>query len=142
MRNSNRKLLSLSLAALGVVYGDIGTSPLYAFRECLHGKAIVPETVFGILSLIFWVLVLSISIRYLVLILRADNEGEGGIFALLALLRVPGKAWYGGLLGIAAMGAGLLIADGALTPAVSVLSAVEGLKMISPNARLGCFLAP
>jgi len=126
---------SLALLALGVVYGDIGTSPLYALRECFHGPHAVPPTVgnvLGVLSLVFWSLILVISVKYLGLILRADNHGEGGILALLALveptqpaLRRPRRI----LVTLGLFGAALLYGDGILTPAISVLSAVEGLEI-------------
>jgi KUP system potassium uptake protein len=129
-------LAALSLGALGVVYGDIGTSPLYALRESLegHGLAPTPTNVLGVLSLIFWSLVLVISIKYLVFVMRADNDGEGGILALTALL-MPSKLVRGGgrwlliLLGL--FGTALLYGDGIITPAISVLSAVEGLKIVT-----------
>jgi KUP system potassium uptake protein len=134
-----RRLLMLSLGALGVVYGDIGTSPLYAIRECFHGEyavAVTPENVLGVLSLVLWSLVLVISVKYLGFVLRADNRGEGGILALVALA-VPrfaprNTAWLG-LLGL--FGASLLYGDGMLTPAISVLSAVEGLEVVTPALR-------
>lgn len=122
----------LSLSALGIVFGDIGTSPLYAFRETMLG--IVPDelNILGALSLIFWSLILIISVKYLTIIFRADNKGEGGGLALLALLKQK-KTKYESLLYIAAIfGAGLLLGDGMLTPAISVTSAIEGLKEISP----------
>lgn len=129
-----KNLLPLSLAALGVVYGDIGTSPLYAMRESLNGLAINLPDVLGILSLIFWSLILIISIKYLVIVFRADNEGEGGILALLALFkRLPNKA-YALFFVIGIFGGGLMLGDGMLTPAISVLSAVEGLNVASPAA--------
>jgi KUP system potassium uptake protein len=129
-------LAALSLGALGVVYGDIGTSPLYALRESLegHGLAPNPVNVLGVLSLIFWSLVLVISIKYLIFVMRADNDGEGGILALTALL-MPSKIVRGGgrwlliLLGL--FGTALLYGDGIITPAISVLSAVEGLKIVT-----------
>jgi KUP system potassium uptake protein len=133
-----RRLLTLSLGALGVVYGDIGTSPLYALRECFHGEyavAVTPANVLGILSLVFWSLVVVISIKYLLFVLRADNRGEGGILALVALV-VPrarearGRSARLVLLGL--FGAALLYGDGMLTPAISVLSAVEGLRVVTP----------
>ncbi len=124
--------------ALGVVYGDIGTSPLYAIRECFHGEhAIVvsPANVLGVLSLVFWSLVIVISIKYLVFILRADNHGEGGILALTALV-TPIKAAASRrrtlILTMGLLGASLLYADGMITPAISVLSAVEGLEVATP----------
>jgi KUP system potassium uptake protein len=120
------------LAALGVVYGDIGTSPLYSLRECFSGPHAVPPTsgnVLGILSLVTWSLVLVVSVKYLILILRADNEGEGGILALMALAaRVGGRAPHALLL-LGVLGAALLYGDGMITPAISVLSAIEGLSV-------------
>jgi KUP system potassium uptake protein len=134
-----RYLATLSLAALGVVYGDIGTSPLYAIRESFygtHGIAVSPGNVVGVLSLVFWSLILVVTIKYHVVIIRADNKGEGGVLALMAL--VNGTRLARGLsprrimivLGI--FGSALLYADGALTPAISVLSAVEGLEVATP----------
>lgn len=124
---------ALSLAALGVVYGDIGTSPLYAMHESLQGLPINPTNVFGILSLIFWTLTALISVKYLIILLRADNEGEGGILALLALVQRLGGRKSSMLFIIAIFGAGLILGDGMLTPAISVLSAVEGLNIIHPQ---------
>src|SRR5712692_4426545 len=134
-----RYLARLSLLALGVVYGDIGTSPLYALREAFHGQHGIPVTpgnVLGVLSLIFWSLLLIVTVKYHVVIIRADNKGEGGVLALMAL--VNGSRLARGLsprrimivLGI--FGSALLYADGALTPAISVLSAVEGLELATP----------
>jgi KUP system potassium uptake protein len=134
-----RYLATLSLAALGVVYGDIGTSPLYAIRESFygtHGIGVTPGNVLGVLSLVFWSLVIVVTIKYHVVIIRADNKGEGGVLALMAL--VNGSRLARGLsprrlmivLGI--FGSALLYADGALTPAISVLSAVEGLEVATP----------
>ncbi|MEX0795693.1 MAG: potassium transporter Kup [Acidimicrobiia bacterium] len=134
-----RYLLLLSVGALGVVYGDIGTSPLYAFRESFHaaeGPAVNTESVFGILSLMFWALVLIVSIKYLVFVLRADNHGEGGILALTALIAPAHRSrpdrgkWFLILLGL--FGTALLYGDGIITPAISVLSAVEGLEIAAP----------
>jgi KUP system potassium uptake protein len=129
-QSSRRYLLTLSLGALGVVYGDIGTSPLYALRECFRGHHAVvptPENVLGILSLIFWSLVVIISIKYLVLVMRADNRGEGGILALMSLVRARGGRAV--LIGLGLFGAALLYGDGMITPAISVLSAIEGLQV-------------
>ncbi len=131
-------LLTLSLAALGVVYGDIGTSPLYALRECFHGPHAIPATpdnILGVLSLVFWSLVAVISGKYLRYVLRADNQGEGGILALTALatpIKIVSRTerWPLVLLGI--FGAALLYGDGMITPAISVLSAVEGLQVATP----------
>ena len=135
---AGRKLLALSLAALGVVYGDIGTSPLYALRECFHGEfAIAPlrENVLGVLSLVFWSLVIIVSVKYLGLILRADNRGEGGVLALTALVRpeaLRSRGRPGMLVLIGLFAAALLYGDGMITPAISVLSAVEGLSVATP----------
>jgi KUP system potassium uptake protein len=133
-----RYLAALALGALGVVYGDIGTSPLYAIRECFHGEYGVeptPAHVLGVLSLMFWSLIVIISIKYIVFVMRADNRGQGGILSLVALA-VPrdsaprGAAWALALLGV--FGAALLYGDGMITPAISVLSAVEGLEVAAP----------
>src|SRR4051794_24213176 len=129
-----RRLALLCLASLGIVYGDIGTSPLYALRECFYGEHGVPATsanVLGVLSLILWSLILIISVKYLILILRADNRGEGGILALATLVsEVVRRGKFVFLLGL--FGAALLYADGMITPAISVLSAVEGLHLATP----------
>jgi KUP system potassium uptake protein len=131
----------LALGALGVVYGDIGTSPLYALRECFtgpHGITPTPGNVMGVLSLIFWSLITIVSVKYLLFVMRADNRGEGGILALLALVmqRPKGsRAPHPGrpvLLVLGLVGAALLYGDGLITPAVSVLSAVEGLSVATP----------
>lgn len=131
-------LAVLSLAALGVVYGDIGTSPIYALRESLHGSYGIDATrlaVLGVLSLIFWSLILVISIKYLGFVLMADNRGEGGIIALTALVLPRGGTAKGGrsLLVFAGLfGAALLYGDSMITPAISVLSAIEGLEIVTP----------
>src|SRR3979411_302443 len=132
--------LTTTIGALGVVYGDIGTSPLYALKEAAkaaaHGGPPVPEAILGVVSLILWALILIISLKYALLILRADNRGEGGIVALLALLSArnaqPGT-WRAQLLIVGLVGAALLYGDGAITPAISVLSAIEGLKVDAPS---------
>jgi KUP system potassium uptake protein len=121
----------LTLAALGIVFGDIGTSPLYALKVTLANLPIDYMDVLGILSLIFWSLVIIISFKYLVIIFRADNEGEGGILALLALMKHKSTAHVSLFYIIAIFGAGLLLGDGMLTPAISVISAVEGLSTVS-----------
>ena len=130
------RLAKLSIGAIGVVYGDIGTSPLYAVRECFgeHGVAIEPANVYGVISLVFWSLLVVVAVKYLVFVLRADNEGEGGILALLALImpRTPeAKKRLGtaALVLLALFGTGLLYGDAIITPAISVLSAVEGLQI-------------
>ncbi|RYZ72217.1 MAG: potassium transporter Kup, partial [Proteobacteria bacterium] len=135
-RLSKKQLGALSLAALGVVYGDIGTSPLYALRECFHGPhaiEISENSILGVLSLVFWVLMFVISIKYMMFVLRADNRGEGGILALTALA-IPKSIRLStfGLLGLGIFGAALLYGDGVITPAMSVLSAVEGLNLAAP----------
>lgn len=125
--------LGLTIAALGVAFGDIGTSPLYALKVTLGSLPVTEVYILGILSLIFWSLTLIISIKYLALIFRADNEGEGGILALLALLKKKDHRHVRYFYFIAIFGAGLLLGDGMLTPAISVISAVEGLDTISPE---------
>lgn len=135
---SGRYLLILSLTALGVVYGDIGTSPLYALRECFHGSHGIAATrinVLGVVSLVFWALVIVISIKYMVFVLRADNRGEGGILSLSALvipLKETPRGWRYLLLALGLFGTSLLYGDGIITPAISVLSAVEGLNVATP----------
>jgi KUP system potassium uptake protein len=142
-------LAALALAALGVVFGDIGTSPLYTLKECLHaagGAKASVDDLFGILSLMFWALIMVVTVKYLTFIMRADHNGEGGIFALLAI--VPerfrthatrsGKVTAMALLAV--IGASLLYGDGVITPAISVLSAVEGLAVASP--RLSPLVGP
>jgi len=140
-----RALALASLGALGVVYGDIGTSPLYAMKECLafptspHAIVSTPETlvanVLGVLSLMLWALILIVCVKYLGFVLRADNKGEGGILALAALVEDSGRKTRRGLsiaLLLGLFGAGLLFGDGAITPAISVLGAMEGLSEQSP----------
>ena len=125
------------LSRRSVVYGDIGTSPLYAFKQAAQaGGTLSPETILGVPSLILWTLILIVSLKYAILMLRADNHGEGGIMALLALLDVrhaPQGTWRAALLVIGLVGAALLYGDGVITPAISVLSAVEGLKVDAPQ---------
>jgi KUP system potassium uptake protein len=140
---------ALAVGALGVVFGDIGTSPLYTLRECMAaagGAQARVEDLFGILSLMFWALVMVVTVKYLTFVMRAENQGEGGIFALLAI--VPERfrataARSGRLTGmalLAVIGAALLYGDGVITPAISVLSAVEGLAVASP--RLSPIVVP
>jgi KUP system potassium uptake protein len=130
-------LWAISLAALGVVYGDIGTSPLYALRECFYGPhavAVTPLNVLGVLSLIFWALVIVVSVKYLSFVMRADNQGEGGILALMALVPAHYRSTSGRtvLIGLGLFGAALLYGDGMITPAISVLGAIEGLTTATP----------
>jgi KUP system potassium uptake protein len=138
--DGRRHQLALAIGAIGIVFGDIGTSPLYALRECfspVHGIAVERDNIVGIVSLLIWALSLVVCVKYLLIVLRADNRGEGGILALVSLVSryipkgsVKRKALIA-LLGI--IGAALLYSDGMITPAVSVLSAVEGLELISPK---------
>ena len=133
--DSRKQFAVLSLAALGVVFGDIGTSPLYALRECfhgVHGAAVTPANIVGICSLVFWSLVLVIAVKYVGFVMRADNRGEGGILALMALVR--SRAGEGTderrvLVALGLFGSALLYGDGVITPAISVLSAVEGVTV-------------
>ncbi len=132
---SSKSLLVQSLIALGVVFGDIGTSPLYAFRECFsthYGLALTEGNVFGILSLILWTLIIVVCLKYITYVLRADNNGEGGVLSLMALVtKVEENRGWVILMGLT--GAALLFGDGVITPAISVLSAVEGLKIVAPE---------
>jgi KUP system potassium uptake protein len=136
-----KELFLLSAAALGIVYGDIGTSPLYALRVCFSGGHAVkldPANLLGVLSLIFWTLVLVVGLKYHAWILRLDNRGEGGILALLGLERPEGRAIPGVrstviLLGV--LGVALFYGDGIMTPAISVLAAIEGLELVTPDAE-------
>jgi KUP system potassium uptake protein len=134
---TQNRLFSLSLLALGVVYGDIGTSPLYALRECFHGPhaiALTQGNVYGVLSLIFWTLVVVVTLKYQVYVLRFDNRGEGGILALLGLTGSKRRSPFvrGAIVAGGVFGAALLYGDGMITPAISVLSAVEGLEVATP----------
>lgn len=122
---------------MGIVYGDIGTSPLYAFRECFsgpHAIPVSPANILGVLSLILWSLIVVVTVKYLLYILRADNKGEGGILALMSLVRSPdgGRPRYGFVAVLGLFGAALLYGDGMITPAISVLSAIEGLGVATP----------
>ncbi len=136
--HGKQSMWALAVGAIGVVYGDIGTSPLYAFREALlalthHGAEIARGDVFGILSLILWVLTLIVTIKYVIILLRIDNHGEGGTLALMALARsvIYRNTTFFLFLGMA--GAALFMGDSMITPAISVLSAVEGIKVIAPS---------
>ena len=145
---TGKRLGLLTLTALGVVYGDIGTSPLYALKECFSPMYHLPanrENVFGVLSMIVWALTLVVSVKYISFILRADNRGEGGTFALLALIfprRAPQNEFTKGkvLVALALFGTALLYGDGIITPAMSVLGAMEGLEVALPN--LAVFIVP
>ena len=137
-----KRLAVISLAALGVVYGDIGTSPLYAMKEVFHGAhhpvPMTPDNILGVLSLMFWSLTAIVSVKYVAFILRADNRGEGGIMALMALSlhHLPENSrrrWL--LMAAGLLGAALFYGDGVITPAISVLSAVEGLEVVTHDFR-------
>jgi KUP system potassium uptake protein len=131
---SSGRVAALTLTAIGIVYGDIGTSPLYTIRECFYGShavEVTPENVLGVLSLVLYALFIVISIKYIVIVMRADNQGEGGILALTALL--PARtATAPVLIGLGIFGAALLYGDGMITPAISVLGAIEGLQVETP----------
>ncbi|MBL8949164.1 MAG: KUP/HAK/KT family potassium transporter [Myxococcaceae bacterium] len=147
MSPSKTSFGALTLGALGVVFGDIGTSPLYTLRECLRevsahtAGGLTHEDVLGVLSLIFWSLMLVVTVKYLSFIMRADNEGEGGIFALLALvpdrlrLAKGGRSRISFVAVVVVIGAALLYGDGAITPAISVLSALEGITVLEPHLQ-------
>ena len=137
---SKSSLTALTIGAIGVVYGDIGTSPLYAFKEVfVSGHVpITPENILGVLSLFFWALTVVVSVKYVVLIMRADNHGEGGLMALLALASLSVKDNEGLrkiLTVVGVFGVALFFGDGVITPAISVLSAVEGLEILTPAAK-------
>lgn len=140
--DSNKSsIAALTLAAIGIVYGDIGTSPLYTMKEVFakhHGLSLVPVNVLGVVSLILWGLIVVISLKYVTLVLRADNRGEGGIMAMtaLALSSVTQKSrWYYPVMLLGMVGAGLFFGDGVITPAISVLSAIEGLEVAAPALK-------
>ena len=133
---AGRRLLPLAVGALGVVYGDIGTSTLYSLKECFngpHGVAPTPANVLGVLSLVFWAMTFVVTFKYLTFVMRADNRGEGGILALMALVGRKGTSGRRGLLlQLGLFGSALLYGDGVITPAISVLGAVEGLSVATP----------
>ncbi len=134
--HSNKITFATLLIALGIIYGDIGTSPLYVLKAVVGDKPITEELIFGGVSCVFWTLVFQTTIKYIWLTLKADNHGEGGIFSLYALVRRYGKK----LVIPTIIGATALLADGIITPPVSVASAVEGLDIIIPNIVLFVFL--
>jgi len=135
---------TLVVGSIGVVYGDIGTSPLYAFREAVHaaspGGTVGANAVFGVLSLIFWALTLIVTLKYVLLLLHADNKGEGGMFALMALGQSVAKRSAPLIFALGIAGASFFYGDAVITPAISVLSAVEGIELVSP--ALGHFVVP
>ncbi|MGA9342601.1 MAG: KUP/HAK/KT family potassium transporter, partial [Rhodanobacteraceae bacterium] len=137
-KDTRSRVSTLVLGAIGVVYGDIGTSPLYTIKQTFGEHGVIPTTanVLGILSLVFWALILVVSVKYATFIMRADNKGEGGIMALTALaqrsVRSSQRArWWIVMLGL--FGAALFFGDGVITPAISVLGAVEGLEIVAPH---------
>ena len=131
--------VALTLGALGVVFGDIGTSPLYALHAVfsVDNGAVKPDqdTVYGIISLVVWSITIIVSLKYVTFVMRADNEGEGGIMALIAKIQTVALSARGkvGLISLGIFGAALFYGDGMITPAISVLSAVEGLEVVSPD---------
>ncbi|MEM8696175.1 MAG: potassium transporter Kup [Pseudomonadota bacterium] len=136
----DQAVVKLALGAIGIVFGDIGTSPLYAFREAFtghHPLALDTLHLYGVLSLIFWAMMLVVTVKYLTIIMRADNRGEGGSLALLALMggRNSGKKWSAGIVMLGVLATALFYGDAMITPAVSVLGAVEGLAVVSPGMR-------
>jgi KUP system potassium uptake protein len=141
--HSNKDLPLLTMGALGVVYGDIGTSPIYAFREAMHvrpGAASSASEILGLLSLIVWALTLTVAVKYIFFVTRADNNGEGGTLSLVALARKAFTNAPGWVTGLGVLGAALFFGDAIITPAVSVLSAVEGLEVVAP--RLSRWVIP
>jgi KUP system potassium uptake protein len=137
-REDRAYLVKLAIGAIGVVYGDIGTSPLYALRECFHGEHAIPITrvnVLGVLSLMIWSLLLIVTLKYLVYVMRADNKGEGGILALMALAmsKLNSRGMRRLVVACGVFGAALLYGDGAITPAITVLSAIEGVSIAYPE---------
>jgi KUP system potassium uptake protein len=139
--SSKQKMSGLVLAAAGIVFGDIGTSPLYALKTVfdLAGGTPAPDAALGLLSLIIWTLLVTVSLKYVTFVMRADNAGEGGILALMSLLRM-GRHHRPFVVALGLFGAALIYGDGAITPAISVLSAVEGLKIIAPD--VGHYVLP
>ena len=138
-------LVKLAVGAIGIVFGDIGTSPIYAFRETFvghHPIAPDPLHIHGVLSLIFWSMMIVVTIKYVAVIMRADNDGEGGSLALLALIsdRIPERRWTAGIVLLGVFACALFYGDSMITPAISVLSAVEGLRTVEP--RFGPFVVP
>ena len=145
VRPDRKRLAPLVVGAIGVVFGDIGTSPLYTLRECFtgaHGLPLTAPNVYGILSVIFWAITVVVTLKYVTLIMRADNRGEGGIMALTALvsrgLSERRSRWW--LVGLGIFGAAMFYGDGMITPAISVLSAVEGLEVMAPT--LAAYVVP
>ena len=145
--DSHKKgLATMMLAAIGVVFGDIGTSPLYALKECFdanHGIAYTPEALFGVISMMIWALILVVTVKYVLFVMRADNKGEGGVLSLMALaLRSfdsKSKGYFFFMI-MGMLGACMLLGESVITPAISVLSAVEGIEIAAPG--LNKFIIP
>src|SRR5215831_1903092 len=139
MNPARRPSLSSIVGAVGIVYGDIGTSPLYTMQEAVNAAGTFDAAaVLGVLSLIFWALTISVTLKYVTVIMRADNDGEGGILALFALAQrrlIPGSTWGRVCIGLALAGTAFFFCDALITPAISVLSAVEGLELLSPDLK-------
>jgi KUP system potassium uptake protein len=134
-RSESAKFLALLVGSVGVVYGDIGTSPLYAFREALRpfsANAVQQEHVIGLISLMIWTLTIIVTFKYVLFLLRADNEGEGGTLSLLALLMKATERYMPILFFAGLIGSALFIGDAMITPALSVMSALEGMKLVTP----------
>src|SRR5258706_4839410 len=137
---SLRGFLGLALGCAGVVYGDIGTSPLYAFKESIShmartGGRLAQGDVIGVVSLMLWTLMVIVTLKYVSILMRFDNRGEGGTLSLMALVQKAGGRASGAILGIGMIGAGMFFGDAVLTPAISVLSAVQGLKDVHGVSR-------
>src|ERR1700741_2198239 len=139
MSSSHRWGVATVVSATGIVYGDIGTSPLYALEQSLSAAGqFDASAVLGVLSLIFWALTISVTVKYVTIIMRADNDGEGGILALFALAQrrlIHGSTWGKVAVGLALAGTAFFFCDALITPAISVLSAVEGLELLSPDLK-------
>ncbi len=134
------KLAKLALGAIGVVFGDIGTSPLYSLKESFVGAHPLPvdrDHIFGVVSLIFWTLMMIVTVKYVLIVMRAHNRGEGGSLALLALISrtISGKAWTAGIVMLGVLATALFYGDAMITPAISVLSAVEGLTIVEASLQ-------
>lgn len=140
--DNKQSLPAITLAAIGVVYGDIGTSPLYTLRECLSGQfgfGVERDAVFGFLSLIFWLLIFTVSLKYITFVMRADNAGEGGILTLMSLAGRNTSARATSVLVILGLiGGSFFYGEVVITPAISVMSAIEGLEIIAPDTDTGC----
>ena len=136
--SQQKKGIGLLVSAIGVVFGDIGTSPLYALKETFAGHhpiPVTPDNIFGVLSLVFWTVMLLVTVKYVIVIMRADNHGEGGSLALLALVTelTRGRRVHYPLMMLGVIAAALFYGDSMITPAISVLSAVEGLEVVTPD---------